>query len=514
MGKGNKLYPHQKEGVRRALQEPFFALFMEQGTGKTAVAIRATVERFLSQGIHRVIVFAPNNLLYNWEVELKEWSRLPSRRIRILRLKGKKANWIEQLDHFRKYDPELCTMDELNEQGMWGKKKDIVRNHKPPLMVLLVNYEKARLIEPQLRKMKLQSLIVDESQRIKSRNARVSMAIYRLTRKCSTRLLMSGTPVGKGYEDLFMQYKVMDPGIFGDNYRDFEERYIRKGGYMGKQIVGYQNVEELKSIVSETSYRVEMGDCIDLPPMSFKYLTCELTGDAQKAYKELYEDLYTQIPLEASRRRLKAVLRKNHIDYDPGETYLSLLLKAEPYINVASCDMTITQIIRLHQLTGGFLKLDSGELAQVGRDKLNLAIEYLKGRTLPTVVFCNFVEEIRLLENELRKTLPGKRIENYRDSKNKELIERDFKLGKVDIVILQIHSGSTGLNFQKGNAVLFYSINHSADDYWQAISRIKRPGQENQMEIVSLMCEDTIDIDIDSSIRSKTKLMNELWKKS
>lgn len=514
MGKRNNLYPHQKEGVRRALAEPFFALFMDQGTGKTAVAIRTTVERFTREGLHRVVVFAPNNLLYNWTVELKEWAWLPRNQVKILRLSGKRKDWIEQLSNFMKYDPELCTLEELRGQGHKGKKKDILKDWEPPLMILLVNYEKARILEPQLRKMKIQSLIVDESQRIKSRNAQVSKAIYRLTRGCSTRLLMSGTPVGKGYEDLFMQYKIMDPGIFGGDYRDFESRYIRKGGYMGKEIVGYQNIEELRKVVAETSYRVEIENCIDLPPLDIHYLACELTGSAQKAYQELYEDLYTQVPLEATRRRLKAILRHNHIPYSSGESYLSLLLKAKPSLNVASCDLTITKLIRLHQLTGGFLRLDSGELVRMGSDKLNLAIEYLRERTLPTVVFCNFVDEIRLLEGELKKAFPQKRIENYRDSRNKEKVERDFKGGKVDVVILQIHSGSTGLNFQTANAVMFYSTNHSADDYWQAISRIKRPGQKNRMEVVVLTCEGTVDKDIAENIRVKTQLMRDLWKKS
>lgn len=515
MGKRNNLYPHQEEGVRRALQEPFFALFMDQGTGKTAVAIRATVERFEQMGLHRVVIFAPNNLLYNWTLELKEWAWLPKNEIKVLRLRGKgKQNWISQLNDFLKYDYELRTLDELKGLGLGTKKGDILKQHKAPLMILLLNYEKARILEPQLRKMKIQSLIVDESQRVKSRNAQVSKAIYRLTRGCSTRLLMSGTPVGKGYEDLFMQYKIMDPEIFGENYRDFESQYIQKGGYMGKEIVGYQNIDELKGIVAQTSYRVEIEDCIDLPPLDIHYLTCELSGDAQKAYEELYEDLYTQIPLEATRRRLKAILGKNCIEYSSQESYLSLLLKAETFLNVASCDLTITKLIRLHQLTGGFLKLDSGELVPMGRDKLDLAIDYLRERTLPTVVFCNFVDEIRLLEKELKKAFPNKRIENYRDSKNREKVESDFKKGKIDIVILQVHSGSTGLNFQAANAVMFYSTNHSADDYWQAISRIKRPGQRNKMEVVVLMCEGTVDEDIAESIRVKTKLMKELWKKS
>lgn len=514
MSPKSNLYPHQKEGVRRALSEPFFALFMDQGTGKTAVAIRTTVKRFLKQGLHRVVIFAPNNLLYNWSVEIKSWCNLSSRNIKILRLQGKRSTWSKQIEGFFQYDPELLTLKQLREKGLSGTKLHILQGTKVPLMILLVNYEKARLIEPELKKYKIQSLILDESQRVKGRNAQVSKTIYRVSRKCDTRLLLSGTPMSKGYEDLFMQYKIMDPQVFGENYRDFETQYITKGGYMGKEIVGYHNLEELKEKVAETSYRVEIDDCLDLPPMDFKYLTCELTGAALKAYEELYEDLYTQIPLEATRRRLKAILRHQGIPYSPKETYISLLLKAEPFLNIASCDLTITKLIRLRQLTGGFLPLDSGELVQLGRDKLDLAIEYLQGRTLPTVVFCNFVEEIRFLERELKKAFPHRRIENYRDSRNKAQVEEDFKKGKIDIIILQIHSGSTGLNFQAGNAVVLYSLNHNADDYWQAISRIKRPGQKHPMEVVALLCEDTVDVDLAEDIRIKSKRMKDLWKKS
>ena len=490
-------------------------MFMDQGTGKTAVAITTTVARYKKDQVHRIVVFAPNNLLYNWTLEIADWAGLPPSKLKILRLRGKgKQNWVKQITDFLSYDPEFHTTAELKAQGWKGTKKAYLKEHEAPLMILLLNYEKARILEPQLRRMKIQGLVIDESQRVKSRNAQVSKAIYRVTRKCASRLLMSGTPVGKGYEDLFMQYKIMDPDIFGDDYRDFEERYVRKGGYMGKEIVGYQNVDELREIVADTSYRVELDDCVKLPKLSTRYLTCELAGEALKAYNELYEDLYTQIPLEATRKRLKAILRMNGISYSARESYLSLLVKAEPYLNVASCELTITKLIRLQQLTGGHLRLDSGELIPLGRAKLDLALEYLQDRKRPTVIFCNFVEEIRMLEKELSKAFPKRRVVNYRDAKNKEKVQDQFRSGKIDILILQIHSGSTGLNLQNSDAVVFYSINRSADDYLQAISRIKRQGQTRAMEVVMLLCEGTVDEDIFGGTQMKLKLMRELWKKS
>lgn len=502
-GKLNKLYPHQKEGVRRALQRPFFALFMEQGTGKTPTAIRAIEKLYRRDYLHRWLILSPNILTYNWAREWEAWGRLAN--TRVVRLEGRnKKRWISELEELRNSDLDFHTLKELRSQGKTREGQ--------PLTVLILNLEKARILEPQLKKLQFQGLVIDESQRVKNRNAQVSKATYRVTRKCSSRLLLSGTPTPQGLEDIFMQFQIMDPEILGNKWTQFANRYIRKGGYMGKEIVGYRNEEELKQIIHDNSYRVEIDQCIDLPPLSTKYLSCELTGKAAKAYEELYEELYTRIPGEASRSRLKAVLRANHIPYKPRASYLSLFTAAEPFLNVASCELTITQRLRLHQLTGGFLTLDSGEVVQLSSDKLKATVEYLSGRTRPTVIFCQYVAEIHMLERELKRAFPKKRIENYRDSDHKHQLEDDFLQSQIDIIILQLHSGSVGLNFQTADAILFYSLNNSAEDFDQATKRIRRPGQKHPMEVAILLAEGTVDEDILENVERKTANMRNLWK--
>lgn len=498
----NKLYPHQVEGVKRALTRPFFALFMEQGTGKTPTAIRIVEKRYQKDGLHRWLILAPATLIYNWRKEWKKWGRLSQ--VRVVWLTGDhRADWIEELEQLRDRDYDFHTLKELRSKGL--------SRDNQPLTVLLLNFEKARILEPQLKRLKFQGLVVDESQRVKNRNAQVSKATYRVTRQAKVRTLLSGTPAPQGYQDLFMQFKIMDEEILGGNWGAFAGEYIRKGGYMGKEIVGYNNVEQLKAIVAENSYRVRLRDCVDLPPLQVKYLSCTLSGKAHKAYQELYEELYTRVPEEATRSRLKAVLRKHHIPFNPGDSYLSLLLQAEPFINVASCELTITQRIRLHQLTGGFLTLDSGEVIPMGGDKLKVTVDYLEDRKNPVVIFCQYVQEIKMLEGELRRVFPKRRVENYRDSKHRDQILEDFDRGEVDIIILQLHSGSVGLNFQRADTLLFYSLNNSAEDFTQAMKRIERPGQVNPMEVVILLAEGTIDEDILLNLEAKTARMEKLW---
>lgn len=497
----NKLYPHQVEAVRRALNRPFFGLFMEQGTGKTPTAIRVIEKWYRKAYLHRWLVVAPNHLLYNWAREWEEWGRLD--KVRIVRLRGRnKKQWIQELEDLRSSDLDFVPKKKLQSRSRDGQ----------PLTVLLLNFEKVSILEPQLRRLKFQGLVVDESQRLKNRNAQVSKAVYRVTRGCSSRVLLSGTPNPQGLEDLFMQFQIMDPDILGTRWGSFADRYIRKGGYMGKQIVGYRNEEELRSIVGEHSYRVLLGDCIDLPPLHYKYLSCELTGAASKAYSDLYEELYTRIAGDGSRSRLKAVLRANHIPYRPGDSYLSLFTAAEPFLNVASCELTVIQRLRLHQLTGGFLTLDSGEVVQLSTDKFKTLVDYLRGRTRPTVVFCQYIPEIHMLETELKKAFPKRRIENYRDSTDRGRLQDDFSSGRVDVILLQLHSGSLGLNFQAADALVFYSLNNSTEDFTQAMARIRRPGQNHNMEVAFILAEETVDEDILANVQRKAENMENFWK--
>lgn len=509
-----QLAPYQKEGLRRTLEEPFFPLFMEQGTGKTPIAIKSMEERYKRGEVSRVLIFAKNTLLYNWELELQKFLEIPKSQYSIERLKAKNKKERTQLyNEFISQDLELMTLKQLHAKGYKGKKKDILKNNKPKLLILLVNYEKAltKVMYSELRRYKPHMLIVDESHKLKNRNAQTAKNIYRLTRTADFRIIMTGTPTDGGYEDLFMQYKIMDEEVFGTSYRDFEDRYIKKGGYMGYNIVGYRNVDELKEIIAETSYRVTLEDNVKLPPLSFKYLTCELPSKARKAYNEMNTDMMTQLDRmssEITRSELKRICREQGIYYKANESYASLLLKASSQVNTSSCDLTITKMMRLQQITGGFLTMDDGEVIYLGSSKLEVAKEEVLEASEPTIIFCQYVAEIELLEEELSKLKRGKRklrVENFRDLKKRDKVYKDFQEGKVDVLILQLSSGSEGLNLQRATKLIFYSWGFSLIDYIQAIARIKRRGQTKPMQVIHIVAEDTRDMEILNTLQQKDK---------
>ena len=513
-----KLYDHQIKALRRVLNEPFYSLFMEQGTGKTPVAIKAIEDRYNKELITKVMICAPATILYNWELELHKFLGLKKSQYTIERLNHRrKDKRNEAYKKFQSKDISSLTVKELKKKGLTGKtKSEMLSQCKPKLLILLINYEKSRVMYKELRKFKPHFLIVDESHKLRNRNAQISKNIYKLTRGSQYRLMMTGTPICNGYEDLFMQFKIMDDNVLGPDYKDFESNYVKKGGYMGHEIVGYYNEDELKQIVQDNSFRVKIEDCIKLPKLITRFMFCELNPKARKAYDEMNKEMITQVEKiseEITRKELKAICNEHGVVYSTRESYTSLFLKAAEFLNTASCELIITKVMRLQQIAGGFLTLDSGDVIPISKDKLAVVKEVVGDATRPVIIFCQYVSEIELLLTELAKIKRNKkaiRVRSYRNPKDRDKVYAEFHEGGVDVLILQLRSGSVGLNLQLSNKLVFYSWNFSSDDYVQAIARIKRNGQKRPMEVIHIIAEDTVDMSILEAVKHKRELSDRL----
>ena len=527
-----KLYKHQKDALKRVLKEPFFALFMEQGTGKTLVGIRKIEWYFKELGYYKAIVYMPRALIYNWRLEFQDFTTLNRKEYVIHGLDEKdKKKRLQAYDFFLSNDASQLTVKELKELGYTGNKSDMVNDYGEKLMILLANYEKAIYMFDEIRKYKPHHLVVDESHKLKNPTAKISNKIYQSTRMCKTTTIMTGTPICNGYEDIYMQLKIMDNEIWKDmgitNYKGFRERYLKMGGYMGKEIVGYNNFEELKQIVKDFSYRVLLDDCVELPQMlPEQFLTCELGSKSRKIYNELKNEMVADLSdvMESiSRKKLKSICKKFGIPYEHNESYLSLLLKAKEFTHNSSCDLAITKLLRLQQITGGFITNDDGEIINIGKEKLNLVLDYVNGKNEPIIIFCRFIEEMKMIHKELNKTKiieidqTGRKIKRksrvglyHGKSKNKDQIYQDFRNGNIDYLVIQIKTGSVGLNLQNSSKILIYSWDYSHDTIVQMIGRIKRVGQKNKMQITWLVAEDTHDIEVIKAVKIKSNLAYKL----
>jgi hypothetical protein len=156
-------------------------------------------------------------------------------------------------------------------------------------------------------------LIEDESSRIKTPGSKRTKAfigewkkgkhIPGLAEAATCRMILTGTPITKGIEDLWAQYEFLDPGIIGmSNYYAFRARYcVVVPAYRGAlpgvvKITGYRNTEEFVRKIAPVTFVVPK-DVLGLPPKSYEEIAVELTKEQKQFYRMLSKKLVDDLKL-------------------------------------------------------------------------------------------------------------------------------------------------------------------------------------------------------------------------
>ena len=141
--------------------------------------------------------------------------------------------------------------------------------------------------------------------------------------------------------------------------------------------------------------------------------------------------------------------------------------------------------------------------------KLNFIVKKIKEQCRlkkRILVFTTFNSELDYLQNKFKDT-PYKF--NYIngsvsiDERNKIIAD-----DSIDILAIQIVCGGTGLNLQKYNVAFFTSPPWNPSLEEQAIARLHRIGQTQQVEIYRVLVHNTIDCYIDSIQRRKNFIIS------
>lgn len=247
-------FQHQVQAFGFASAIPEAALFMDQGTGKTLVAIAVATWRHQQEQVKRVVVICPKAVKPVWPRE------------------------------FEKHSKAVVSfgIDQPPEPG-------------DGLEIWVTNYDRVKREVRRLRKWKPDMIILDESHRIKNQKSQRTKACIELGKKIKYKLILTGTPMGKCISEVWSQYKFLNPDIFGSNYSQFKSSYLVMGGYMKYQVVGYQNEEQFADKLHSIAFRVTKDECLDLPPMTYQRLYVESDARTRKIYKEMELDFYTEI---------------------------------------------------------------------------------------------------------------------------------------------------------------------------------------------------------------------------
>lgn len=338
--------------------------------------------------------------------------------------KSKVDDWVE---HFQRYYPHLNVID-------YTKKKATL---SPGIIV--INYDMVWR-KPELAMLSNITLLLDESSMIQNATAKRTKFI-REELDVGNVILLSGTPCSGKYEKLWSQCKLLGWNI---TKREFYDRYCIERAievdhvpYPIKIVVGYKNVEELKTMMRcYGAHFLNSDELFDLPEQTFSTLHIPATPQ----YKKFMKD---------------SVVEFDNIQLI-GDTGAKKLLYAR-------------------MLCGHYCK-----------SKLEAFADLLESTEERLIVFYNFKEELKAL----KKIAKGRPISEVNGSV-KDLTAYE---GQADsVTFIQYQSGAMGLNLQKANKIVYFSLPLSSELYEQSKKRTHRLGQETPCFYYNLICKGSVE---------------------
>lgn len=449
---------HQAEFLETNARRSAYALFHEQGTGKTKSLIDNIALLAMEDSLNGAFVLAPNGVHRNWHVEElpKHWpsdappmvsfswdSTKAETKTHAAAFKAFLTHrWPSSVPGVRilcmSYD---ALMTEAGKKASW----DFLRSHKA-------------------------MYVCDESQRIKTPDAARTKRVIASSAYAPYRRIASGTPMDTPF-DIYSQVRFIDPlfwqrelGLAGFTaFKAYFAEWIQittNAGRSFPQMTAYRNQDVLREKVASISSRVLKEDVLDLPPKVMKRMFHELTKEQHLAYNQLREEAMT-------------------------------LLDSDEIVTV---DLALVLQMRLAQITSGFIKPNDADQPYLfpRNPRAALLKEVLEDQTRPAIIWGRFVHDCEIAAEASRKA--GRRPVVY-DGTRPELAIDAFKSGEADDIIANLSSSMIeGWTLTRAKTTIYVSNSPKLIARQQSEDRNHRIGQDDTVLYIDMLAEGTADV--------------------
>ena len=329
-------------------------------------------------------------------------------------------------------------------------------------------------------------MAIDESTTIKNPEAKRTKSICQLGLATKYNRILTGSPVTKSPLDLYKQCDFLMPELLGhSSYYSFRTRYavMRTANFGGRSVqivVGYRNLDELSEKLKEFSYRVLKDECLDLPKKTFMKRTINLTPDQSKAYSQMKELALASVK---------------------GKT--------------ATTATVLTQLMRMQQITCGNFVADDGTTVDLETNRLPELMNVLDEVEGKVVIWAHFQRDVnRIIEVISKKYGDDSFVDYYgltpQEDRQKNIKKFQDPRSPVRFFIGTTQTGGYGITLTAASTMIYYSNGYDLEKRQQSEARIDRIGQEKPMTYIDIMAEDTIDMKIVKSLRSKVNIATEI----
>lgn len=511
----------------------WFALFMEQGTGKSKTVLDIAVADYLAGRINTLLIIAPNDVHKQWYAE-----QLPLH-VATPYIAGVYGGGINRAMQSRVQaildgvvDDRLnilcVNVDTFSSPRNWIQFVDWVRNNKT-------------------------FIVIDEATSIKNVTAKRTDRIMHgfcdciwrgKTLKKATpfsvrRAILTGTPITNGPLDLYPMFEFLIPDYFKRSFYSYKLHfglYYRKfisdksQQSMGRNITiqidreawrqiratrdfaeaaamygvsesayatikgqaefegAFRNLDELRELIRPTSFFKKKEDCLDLPEKIYKKRLLQMSPEQARIYNELQDQMITEFK---------------------GKTVTAI--------------NKLTLLVRLAQVASGFLptqdiEIDSNgdvdittEIHPIDKSnvKVNAILEDMAYSSFPALVVTRFTAEAMIMYTACQKAFPSAKVGLYVGTKKvpSDPIQA-FKDGEVDILIANNRMIRMGWNLQVCSNTYIFTNDFSLETRLQFEDRTHRIGVTESPTYNDYIMLDTVDMKTYAALKQKKKLLD------
>ena len=177
----------------------------------------------------------------------------------------------------------------------------------------------------------------------------------------------------------------------------------------------------------------------------------------------------------------------------------------------ATTTTVLVQLLRLHQISCGFIPTDEGEVVQLENNRATELISALEEISGKVIIWANYRNDIFLLKDMLSKKYGANSLVTYfGDTKEDERVEAVEQFqdasSPVRFFLGNTQTGGYGITLTSAQTVIYYSNNYDLEKRLQSEDRAHRIGQENSVTYLDLVCKATVDEKIIKALRNKISL--------
>jgi len=367
-------------------------------------------------------------------------------------------------------------------------------------------------------------VVVDEAHRIKNPDGVWGRSVTEISKEATARVILTGTPVPNGYQDIYNLYKFIYPFKFKEilniHFQNLEDMTLNSSADSVR-------VLELKDNLSPFFIRIKKDD-LGLPPINEKIITIDMEPYQREIY-DFVEAQYIPAFKDNDSATIKDVLNKAKLirlrqastnpallsktlvnslesnvisgEYDPNSTFTT---HSEEFINDSEffkkiCDYSLFETPKKFV---EILNLIKNEIIPSNGKVIIWTIFIQNAKELQKYLNDSKIKS-KLLIGEVNQQEREQTIQNFNNSNN-----LDFQ-----VVIANPFSVAESISLHKGcHNAIYLERDYNASNFLQSKDRIHRVGlKENQItNYYYFISRDSIDEIINTRLYNKIKRMENI----